>query len=52
MANGGEYSYDNIQLVCTALNRWRGDTDLDTFIAMCKAVADYQSTESGGQDGC
>jgi hypothetical protein len=38
---GGEYAPDNIQLVCTALNSWRADTDLAEFIELCKQVARY-----------
>jgi len=38
---GGPYTKDNIQLVCRALNSWRGDTDLLDFIDWCKKVAKY-----------
>ena len=40
---GGSYTKDNIQLVCNCLNSWRGDTDLEFFIEVCKKVADYNS---------
>lgn len=41
--NAGEpYSPDNIQLVCSALNSWRGDTDLKEFVWFCKQVTEYQ----------
>lgn len=49
---GGEYSRNNIQLVCKALNCWRADTDLDEFILMCEAVAEFQAKQrERGQDG-
>lgn len=38
---GGSYTENNIQLVCKALNSWRANTDLEVFISMCSAVADY-----------
>lgn len=37
---GLPYTKDNIQLVCTALNSWRRDTDLEEFIWFCKRVAE------------
>lgn len=33
---------ENIQLVCAALNSWRGDTDLQEFIWFCKQVTMHQ----------
>jgi len=39
---GAEYTPDNIQLVCSALNSWRSDTELNEFIWFCKQVAKYQ----------
>lgn len=39
---GGEYLPGNIQLVCSALNSWRGDTDLQEFIWFCQQVTEYQ----------
>lgn len=38
---GGSYTPENVQLVCAALNKWRGCTPLDEFRAWCKAVAEY-----------
>ena len=38
----GEYVKDNVQLVCVALNSWRGDTDLKEFIWFCKQVTQFQ----------
>jgi hypothetical protein len=37
---GGLYTKDNVQLVCTSLNMWRGDLPLDQFIWWCKKVAE------------
>lgn len=39
---GKEYTIDNIQLVCSALNSWRSDTDLKEFIWFCEKVTEYQ----------
>ena len=39
---GGPYTRDNIQLVCTVLNSWRGDTNLHDFINWCKKVTYFQ----------
>lgn len=36
---GKEYSIDNVQLVCSAVNSWRSDADLNEFIYWCKLVA-------------
>jgi hypothetical protein len=36
---GGPYIKDNVQLVCSALNSWRSDTNLQEFIWWCKQVA-------------
>ena len=38
---GGLYCADNIQLVCRAVNSFRNDLDLSTFIWWCKQVAAY-----------
>ena len=42
---GSEYTPDNIQLVCSALNSWRADTDLEEFIWFCKQVTLFQEKE-------
>lgn len=42
---GGDYTPDNIQLVCSALNSWRSDTDLQEFIWFCKKVTEYQESK-------
>ncbi len=39
---GEEYSPTNIQLVCSALNSFRKDTQLDEFIWFCEQVTNYQ----------
>jgi hypothetical protein len=39
---GEEYTPDNIQLVCSALNSWRADTDLAEFIWFCRQVTKHQ----------
>jgi len=38
---GGPYIKENVQLVCSALNRFRCDTDQQEFIWWCKKVAEY-----------
>jgi hypothetical protein len=37
---GGPYTKDNIQLVCRAVNSWRSDLPLETFIWFCQRVAE------------
>lgn len=36
------YKKENIQLVCRALNSWRGDTNLEEFIWWCEQVSLFQ----------
>jgi hypothetical protein len=38
---GEEYNVENIQLVCRAVNSFRGPTQLHDFIHWCKKVAKY-----------
>lgn len=38
---GQPYTKDNIQLVCRALNSWRGDVELEEFINWCRAVSEH-----------
>jgi len=38
---GGPYIKENIQLVCSALNKFRSNTSLDEFIWWCGKVTDY-----------
>lgn len=42
---GGPYTKDNVQLVCSALNSWRSDTDLNEFIWWCSRVTQHQEKE-------
>jgi len=42
---GGPYTKDNVQLVCRALNLWRGDTDLMEFIEWCNKVSKFHNEE-------
>ena len=39
---GNDYTENNVQLVCSALNSWRADTDLTEFIWFCKQVTNFQ----------
>jgi hypothetical protein len=43
---GGLYIEENIQIVCHAVNQWRGDLPLAEFINWCRKVVDHsdQST--------
>ena len=36
---GKEYNYDNIQIVCRAVNSFRGDMSVNEFINWCTKVA-------------
>lgn len=38
---GGSYTADNIQLVCRAVNQWRGDIPVDEFVDWCAAVVNH-----------
>lgn len=40
---GGPYTEDNIQLVCRALNSWRGDLSIKDYTRWCKKVVDHQT---------
>ena len=44
---GEDYSSDNVQLVCSAVNSWRSDTDLDEFIWFCKQITHFQEKKGG-----
>lgn len=49
---GKEYTKENVQLVCRALNHWRSDTPIEEFVAFCRAVASYHDQlEIGVKDG-
>lgn len=38
---GGPYTPDNIQLVCRAVNMWRGATPITEFVDWCRAVVNH-----------
>jgi hypothetical protein len=40
---GGPYIKENVQLVCTVLNGFRKDTDVNEFIWWCKKVSEYNA---------
>jgi predicted nucleic acid-binding Zn ribbon protein len=42
---GKEYNYDNIQIVCRAVNSFRGNMEIKEFINWCNRVADYALQE-------
>ena len=37
----GDYSVENVHLVCAALNKFRIDTSLQEFVDWCTKVANY-----------
>lgn len=37
---GGEYTVENVQLVCSAINKWRGDISIDDYIFWCRKVVE------------
>jgi hypothetical protein len=43
---GGAYSIDNVQLVCSVLNRFRMDTQLEDYIEWCRRVATYHDQKT------
>ncbi len=42
------YIEENTVFVCNAINRMKSDLSLKDFLAMCKAVSEYQSASSRG----
>ena len=38
---GGPYIKENIQLVCSIVNQFRGDLEVEQFLWWCKKVVDY-----------
>lgn len=48
---GGPYTIDNVQLVCKAVNSWRSDLPLSTFIEVCRAVANNNQESLEVRDG-
>jgi predicted nucleic acid-binding Zn ribbon protein len=43
---GKDYSPENTQLVCSVVNSWRSDTDLEEFIWYCKQITITQGSRS------
>jgi hypothetical protein len=41
---GGPYTADNIQLVCRAVNQWRGDISVEDFVDWCASVVKHNKT--------
>lgn len=44
---GKGYDKENVQLVCAALNLWKGNTPNDEFIWFCKQVAQFHEKGVG-----
>lgn len=44
---GEDYSPDNIQLVCAALNGFRTDTTLEEFVWFCEKVTEHHKGKEG-----
>lgn len=42
---GGEYSPENIRLVCSAINKFRSNLKTEDFIYFCKCVANHNKKE-------
>ena len=40
---GGSYEPINVQLVCTVVNKWRGETPINEYIEWCRKVVLYAS---------
>jgi hypothetical protein len=38
---GGTYTKENIQMVCRAVNSWRGDLSLPDFVEWCRMVVNH-----------
>ena len=45
IAAGGPYTLDNVQLVCVAVNKWRGDTPIEEFVEWCRLVVSHAEKE-------
>lgn len=43
---GGPYTEDNIQLVCRAVNMWRGDLPVGAFVKWCRLVIAHHDTRT------
>lgn len=40
---GAKYSPENVRLVCSGINKWRGPQETSEFISFCMAVAEQHS---------
>lgn len=40
---GGDYTIDNVQLVCAVVNKWRSNTPIDVFVEYCERIANWKS---------
>jgi hypothetical protein len=43
---GGEYSKDNLQLVCSAVNKFRHNLTIKEFIEWCRKVVEYNDKKT------
>jgi hypothetical protein len=43
---GGPYTEDNIQIVCRAVNLWRGATPIPEFVDWCRAVVNHYESHT------
>ena len=43
---GGPYTADNIQMVCKAVNQWRGAIPIDEFVEWCRRVVDHHTNRT------
>lgn len=43
---GGPYTSDNIQMVCRAVNLWRGDIPIPEFVDWCRLVVQRYETQT------
>lgn len=41
---GGPYTADNIQMVCRAVNMWRGDLSIEEYVTWCQKVVNHYRT--------
>lgn len=39
---GGEYTADNVQLVCAVVNKWRSNTPIEVFVEYCERIAEWK----------
>lgn len=48
---GGPYTSENIQIVCRAVNSWRGELPLSDFIDWCRKVVNHNDLKKGAIHG-